>query len=121
MRGGSLSVMRMHAWVADQTKQHAADNEHCWARFFTRGAVVRLLLSRKTISWFFGGLTELRDKSQLQDGLPTRPRVTLTAQDEYVIRENLLTDSSGDLHGSIPAVSALPKVAKDGGKELLSA
>ena len=64
------------------------------------------LLPRKTISRLFGGLTGLlivlgssaviaqtQPERPLRDGLPRLPRLTLTAQDEYVIRENLLTDS----------------------------
>ena len=60
------------------------------------------LLPRKTISWLFGGLTGLlivlvssaviaqtQPGPPLRDGLPRLPRLTLTAQDEYVIRENL--------------------------------
>ena len=38
----------------------------------------------------------------LQDGLPRQPRLTLTAQDEYVIRENLLTDSGLPRESSAP-------------------
>ena len=38
----------------------------------------------------------------LRDGLPRLPRLTLTAQDEYVIRENLLTDSGLPRQGSAP-------------------
>ena len=38
----------------------------------------------------------------LRDELPRLPRLTLTAQDEYVIRENLLTDSSLPRQGSAP-------------------
>jgi hypothetical protein len=73
------------------------------------------LLSRKTISWLFGGLTGLlivlvssaviaqtQPGPPLRDGLPRLPRLTLTAQDEYVIRENLLTDSSLPRQGSAP-------------------
>jgi hypothetical protein len=38
----------------------------------------------------------------LRDRLPRLPRLTLTARDEYVIRENLLTDSSQPRQGSAP-------------------
>src|SRR5215472_3215724 len=82
--------------------------------FSIRGALVRLL-PRKTISWLFGGLTRLlivlgssaviaqtQPGPPLRDGLPRLPRLTLTAQDEYVIRENLLTDSSLARQGSAP-------------------
>ena len=73
------------------------------------------LLPRKTISRLFGGLTGLlivlvssaviaqtQPGPPLRDGLPRLPRLTLTAQDEYVIRENLLTDSSLPRQGSAP-------------------
>ena len=73
------------------------------------------LLPRKTISWLFGGVTGLlivlvssaviaqtQPGPPLRDGLPPLPRLTLTAQDEYVIRENLLTDSSLPRQGSAP-------------------
>ena len=73
------------------------------------------LLPRKTISWLFGGLSGLlivlvssaviaqtQPEPPLRDGLPRLPRLTLTAQDEYVIRENLLTDSSLPRQGSAP-------------------
>ena len=82
--------------------------------FSIRGALVRLL-PRKTISWLFGGLTGLlivlvssaviaqtQPGPPLQDGLPRLPRLTLTAQDEYVIRENLLTDSGLPRESSAP-------------------
>jgi hypothetical protein len=62
------------------------------------------LLSRKTICRLFGGVTGLlivlgssAAIAQTQPAtppLPPLPRVTLTAQDEYVIRENLLKDTS---------------------------
>ena len=77
--------------------------------FPIRAALVRLL-PRKTISWL--GLTGLlvvlvsiaqtQPGPPLRDGLPRLPRLTLTAQDEYVIRENLLTDSSLPRQGSAP-------------------
>src|SRR5262249_1113959 len=83
-------------------------------RFSIRGALVKLL-PRKTISWLFGGLTGLlivlvssaviaqtQPGPPLRDGLPRLPRLTLTAQDEYVIGENLLTDSSLPRQGSAP-------------------
>jgi hypothetical protein len=82
--------------------------------FSIRGAPVRLL-PRKTISWLFGELTGLlivlvsfaviaqtQPGPPLRDGLPRQPRLTLTAQDEYGIRENLLTDSSLPRESSTP-------------------
>jgi hypothetical protein len=75
---------------------------------------VRLLL-RKTISWLSGELAGLllvlvsfaviaqtQPGPPLRDGLPRQPRLTLTAQDEYVIRENLLTDSGLPRQSSAP-------------------
>ena len=94
--------------------QPALWNPPVLGAFSIRGALVRLL-PRKTISWLFGGLTGLLIVSvssaviaqtqpgpPLRDGLPRLPRLTLTAQDEYVIRENLLTDSSLPRQGSAP-------------------
>jgi hypothetical protein len=62
------------------------------------------LMPRKTISRFFGGLTGLfivlgssAVIAQTQPStppLPPLPRLTLTAQDEYVIRENILEDTN---------------------------
>lgn len=79
-----------------------------------RGAPVRLL-PRKIISWLFGELAGLlivlvsfaviaqtQPGPPLRDGLPRQPRLTLTAQDEYVIRENLLTDSGLPRERSAP-------------------
>jgi len=73
------------------------------------------LLPRKTISWLFGGLTgflimlasfavvaQTQPAPPLRDELPPLPRVTLTAQDEYIIRENLLTDSGLPRERSAP-------------------
>jgi Protein of unknown function (DUF1236) len=61
-------------------------------------------MPRKTISRFFGGLTSLLIAlgssaviAQVQPATPPvslLPRLTLTAQDEYVIRENLLKDTN---------------------------
>jgi hypothetical protein len=70
----------------------------------TRAAPMRLL-PRKTISRFFGGVTGLlivlgsstviaQTQPATPPPLPPLPRLTLTAQDEYVIRENLLKDTS---------------------------
>jgi hypothetical protein len=62
------------------------------------------LMTRMTISRFFGGLTGLLivfgasaviAQTQLATPpLSPLPRLTLTAQDEYVIRENLLKDTN---------------------------
>src|SRR5262249_21865549 len=65
--------------------------------------------------WFLGGPTDwlmwwfppaviaqTQPGPPLRDRLPRLPRLTLTAQDEYVIRENLLTDSSLPRQGSAP-------------------
>jgi Protein of unknown function (DUF1236) len=73
------------------------------------------LLPRKSISWLFGGLTGLlivlvsfvviaqtQPGPPLRDGLPRQPRLTLTAQDEYVIRENLLTETGLPRQSSAP-------------------
>jgi Protein of unknown function (DUF1236) len=59
---------------------------------------------RKSISRFFGGLTGLfivlgssaliAQTQPATPPLPALPRLTLTAQDEYVIRENLLKDTN---------------------------
>ncbi len=58
----------------------------------------------KTISGFFGGLTGLliivsssaliAQTQPTTPPVPALPRLTLTAQDEYVIRENLLQDTN---------------------------
>jgi hypothetical protein len=84
------------------------------AWFSIRGALVRLL-PRKIISWLSGELAGLLlvlvsfaviaqtpPGPPLRDGLPRQPRLTLTAQDEYVIRENLLTDSGLPRQSSAP-------------------
>ena len=76
---------------------------------------MRLLPRTTMMSWLFGGLTGLlivlvssaliaqtQPGQPLRDGLPRQPRLMLTAQDEYVIRENLLTDSSLPREGSAP-------------------
>ena len=47
-------------------------------------------------------IAQIQPGPPLRDGLPRLPRLTLTAQDEYVIRENLLTDSSLPRQGSAP-------------------
>jgi len=72
------------------------------------------MLPRKTISWLFGSLTGFlrvgvirRSRSNpagapLRGELPPLPRVTLRAQDEYIIRENLLTDSGLPREKSAP-------------------
>jgi hypothetical protein len=62
------------------------------------------LMARMTIGRFFGGLTGLlivlgssaviAQTQPATPPLPTLPRLTLTAQDEYVIRENLLEDTT---------------------------
>jgi uncharacterized protein DUF1236 len=62
------------------------------------------LMQRKAIKQFFGGLTALlmvlgspalfAQTNPSPPALPAFPRLTLTAQDEYVIRENLLKDSN---------------------------
>jgi hypothetical protein len=57
---------------------------------------------RKTMSWFggFSGLlmfvssAVIAQPQQAPSQLPTLPRLKLTSQDEYVIRENLLTDKN---------------------------
>jgi hypothetical protein len=87
--------------------------------FSVRGAFVKLL-PRKSISWLLGGFTGLlvvvvspaviaqtQPGPVPRDGLPRQPRLTLTAQDEYVIRENLLTDSS------LPRQSSAPDTVDD--------
>jgi hypothetical protein len=86
---------------------------HARGAFSIRGAPVRLL-PRKTISWLSGELAGLlivlvfaviaqtQPGPPLRDGLPRQPRLTLTAQDEYVIRENLLTDSGLPRESSAP-------------------
>jgi Protein of unknown function (DUF1236) len=73
------------------------------------------LLPRKSISWLFGGLTGLlivlvssvviaqtQPGPPLRDELPRQPRLALTAQDEYVIRENLLTETGLPRQSSAP-------------------
>jgi len=71
------------------------------------------LLPRKKISRsFFGGVTGLlivlassavvAQTRPVTPPLPPLPRLTLTAQDEYVIRENLLTDTSLPRQRSAP-------------------
>ncbi len=62
------------------------------------------LMPQKTISRFLGGLTGLlivlgsstviAQTQPATPPLPALPRLTLTAQDEYVIRENLLNDTN---------------------------
>jgi hypothetical protein len=71
------------------------------------------LLPRKKISRsFFGGVTGLlivlgssaviAQTQPATPPLPPLPRLTLTAQDEYVIRENLLKDTSLPRQSSAP-------------------
>jgi hypothetical protein len=73
------------------------------------------MLPRKTISWLFGSLTgflivlassavvaQTQPVPPLRGELPPLPRVTLRAQDEYIIRENLLTDSGLPREKSAP-------------------
>ncbi len=62
------------------------------------------LMPQKTISRFLGGLTGLlivlassiviAQTQPATPPLPSLPRLTMTAQDEYVIRENLLNDTN---------------------------
>jgi hypothetical protein len=62
------------------------------------------MIPQKTISQFFGGLAGLLivlgSSAVVTQAQPTTPplaplpRLTLTAQDEYVIRENLLKDTN---------------------------
>jgi hypothetical protein len=71
-----------------------------------------MMLTQKTISRFFGGLTGLlivlgssgviAQTKPATPPLPPLPRLTLTAQDEYVIRENLLKDTSLPRQKSAP-------------------
>jgi hypothetical protein len=73
------------------------------------------MLPRKTISWLFGSLTgflivlassavvaQTQPVPPLRGELPPLPRVTLRAQDEYIIRENLLADSGLPREKSAP-------------------
>jgi hypothetical protein len=79
----------------------------CQVRFLLKEAPMRSLLRKRT-SWFggFSGLLILFVSSaviaqtQPTAPLPTLPRLKLTAQDEYVIRENLLTDTNLPKQGS---------------------
>jgi hypothetical protein len=70
------------------------------------------LMPQKTISRFLGGLTGLlivlgsstviAQTQPATPPLPALPRLTLTAQDEHVIRENLLNDTNRPRQRSEP-------------------
>jgi len=78
----------------------------------TRAAPMKLLPRKKISRSFFGGVTGLlivlassaviAQTRPVTPPLPPLPRLTLTAQDEYVIRENLLTDTSLPRQRSAP-------------------
>jgi hypothetical protein len=79
----------------------------CQARFLLKEAPMRSQLRKK--SWFggFSGLLIVFVSSAVTaqtqpvpSQLPTLPLLKLTSQDEYVIRENLLTDKNLPRQGS---------------------